>query len=211
VDVPALLQFLAVDLLLVLTPGADWAYALRAGLRDRRVTAAVAGLAGGYLAHAALVAAGVGALLARQPRALEALTLAGALYLLWLGGRTLRAPAALPPEAAGPPARRSVVVLQGALVSGLNPKGLLLFFAVLPQFVRPQAAWPVGAQLAVLGALHVLACAAVYALVAGCARSLLASRPRAARVVGRVTGLAMTGIGVGLVAGQVAGTWSGVA
>ncbi len=204
-DTTALLQFLAVDLLLVLTPGADWAYAVRAGLRERRVAAAVAGLAGGYVLHAALVAAGVGALLAREPRALGALTLAGACYLLWLGVRTLREPADLPTGPAGAPVPRSTVALRGALVSGLNPKGLLLFFAVLPQFVRTGAAWPVSVQLAVLGALHVLACAAVYALVAGSARTLLGSRPRAARVAGRVTGLAMTGTGVALVAGQVAG------
>ncbi len=204
-DTTALLQFLAVDLLLVLTPGADWAYAVRAGLRERRVAAAVSGLAAGYVLHAALVAAGVGALLAREPRALGALTLAGACYLLWLGVRTLREPAGLPAGAAGAPVPGTTVALRGALVSGLNPKGLLLFFAVLPQFVRTGAAWPVPAQLAVLGALHVLACAAVYAVVAGSARRLLGARPRAARVAARVTGLAMAATGVALAAGQVAG------
>ncbi len=203
-DTTALLQFLAVDLLLVLTPGADWAYAVRAGLRERRVAAAVAGLAGGYVVHAAVVAAGIGAVLAREPRALQALTLAGALYLLWLGVRTLQEPAGLPTGAAGAPASRSAVALRGALVSGLNPKGLLLFVAVLPQFVRTGAAWPVPAQLAVLGAVHVLACAAVYALVAVGARALLGARPRAARVTGQVTGLATAGLGMALVAGQVA-------
>lgn len=40
--------------------------------------------------------------------------------------------------------------------SGLNPKGLLLFLALLPQFVRLDAPWPVAAQTATLGAVHML-------------------------------------------------------
>jgi threonine/homoserine/homoserine lactone efflux protein len=199
------MQFLAVDLLLVLTPGADWAYAIRAGLRRARVAAAVGGLASGYVVHAGLVAVGVGGLVARDPEALGALTLVGALYLVWLGVSTLREPSALSAEDAGRsdlPSR--TVALRGALISGLNPKGLLLFFAVLPQFVRPEAPWSTTAQLALLGALHVLACAAVYSLVAMTARSLLGSRRRAATAVGLASGLLMTGIGVALAVEQAA-------
>jgi threonine/homoserine/homoserine lactone efflux protein len=48
----------------------------------------------------------------------------------------------------------------------LNPKGLLLFFAILPQFVVPKAAWPVPMQLAALGVFHVAACSVVYLCVA---------------------------------------------
>ncbi len=57
--------FLVVDLMLVMTPGADWAYAITAGVRDGRLVPAVAGLAGGYVVQAVLVVAGVGAVLPR--------------------------------------------------------------------------------------------------------------------------------------------------
>jgi threonine/homoserine/homoserine lactone efflux protein len=75
--------FAAVDIFLVLTPGADWAFAIAAGLKGRRIVASVAGLAGGYVVQAALVTAGVGALLARNAGALSVLTLFGAAY--WCG------------------------------------------------------------------------------------------------------------------------------
>jgi len=141
VDTVALWQFLAVDVLLVFTPGADWGYAIRAGLRREHVVAAVAGLAGGYVVHGALVTIGVGALLARDRDALSVVTFIGAVYLVGLGLSALRVTAEpATPGAKADAARASTVAWRGALVSGLNPKGLLLFFAVLPQFVAGCAA-----------------------------------------------------------------------
>ena len=59
--------FWAVSFLFVVTPGADWAYAIAAGLRHRVVLPAVGGLLAGHLAATAVVAAGVGALVTRSP------------------------------------------------------------------------------------------------------------------------------------------------
>jgi len=81
----------------------------------------------------------------------------------------------------------------------LNPKGVLLFFAVLPHFVALTAPWPVTVQLAVLGAVHIVACAVVCFCVAMGARRLLRSRPRAARIVAHSSGLAMVAVAVALV------------
>lgn len=91
---------------------------------------------------------------------------------------------------------------RGALVSGLNPKGLLLFFAVLPQFVRTDAAWPESAQLALFGFLHVAACALVYAAVAYTACAVLAARLRTARRIELTSGVMMAGLGALLVIEQ---------
>jgi threonine/homoserine/homoserine lactone efflux protein len=52
----ALAAFWAVSFLLVMVPGADWAYAIAAGLRDQSVLPAVAGLLAGYAALTAVVA-----------------------------------------------------------------------------------------------------------------------------------------------------------
>lgn len=191
-DFSALIAFVAVDLALVLTPGADWAFAIAAGLRGREVVASVAGLAGGYAVHAALVTVGVGALLARSASALDALTLAGAAYLVWLGLGVLRRPPGVTADAGG------AGWLRGAAVSTLNPKGLLLFFAVLPQFVVARAAWPATTQLAVLGSIHVAFCALVYLAVALAAARVLRSRPRAAMLVGRLSGVTMIAVAVAL-------------
>jgi threonine/homoserine/homoserine lactone efflux protein len=191
-------EFVVVDLMLVMTPGADWAYAITAGVRGGRVLPAIAGLAGGYAVQAGLVVAGVGAVLAQSPSALQVLTYLGASYLLWLGIRVARDPAPLAAENL-----RAVSAVRGVATSGLNPKGLLLFFAVLPQFVARTAPWPVTVQLAVLGAIHIVACGLVYFCVAVGAGRLLRSRPRAACIIGRGSGIAMIVIAVALVIERV--------
>ncbi len=140
-DSGTLISFLALDFLLVCVPGADWAYAISAGLRDRSVTWAVGGLVAGYALHTALAAAGLAVLVAGSPSLLTALTVVGSAYLVWLGWGVLRRPGT--PGAADEqttPAGRSRVFLRGATISGLNPKGLLLYLSVLPQFLSTGAA-----------------------------------------------------------------------
>jgi len=197
--------FWAVSFLLVLTPGADWAYAIAAGLRDRTVLPAVGGLLAGHLGATAVVAAGVAALVARSPLVMTALTAAGAVYLVWLGiGLLARpsAPHAGPEQTPGSWVRQ---VAKGAGVSGLNPKVFLLFLALLPQFTDPDADWPLAVQIAVLGLVHVASCAVVYTGVGTGARLVLRARPAAARAVSRFSGAAMVVIGVLLLAEQLVG------
>ncbi|MFD4412297.1 LysE family translocator [Streptomyces sp. NPDC058466] len=186
--------FLAVDLLLVCVPGADWAYAISAGLRGRSVLPAVSGLVAGYAVHTLLAVAGLAVLVAGSPGLLTAVTVVGAGYLVWLGWSVLRRPATPGAAADAPAASPARTFLRGAAISGLNPKGLLLYLSVLPQFLRP-AGPPVAAQTAVLGAVHMANCAAVYLTVGVLARAVLHARPAAARAVTRTSGAAMLGIG----------------
>ncbi|MFJ8199961.1 LysE family translocator [Streptomyces sp. NPDC096152] len=200
-----LLSFLAVDLLLVCVPGADWAYAIGAGLRNRSVAVAVGGLVAGYALHTVLAVAGLAVLVAGSPRLLTVLTVAGAGYLVWLGWGVLRSPGT--PGAAGERlgATGPRVFLRGATISGLNPKGLLLYLSVLPQFlVTRDAPVPVPVQTAVLGLLHMACCAAVYLTVGTLARALLRARPSTARAVTRTSGAAMLGIGAFLLVERLA-------
>ncbi|GAA3302250.1 LysE family translocator [Streptomyces cinereospinus] len=202
-DSATLLSFLALDLLLVCVPGADWAYVISAGLRDLSPVPAVAGLVGGYALHTLLAAAGLAVLVAGSPALLTALTVAGSAYLVRLGWGVLRRPAA--PEAGGAPARGGRVFLRGATISGLNPKGLLLYLSVLPQFLAPGDGHPpVPAQTAVLGLLHMACCAVVYLGVGLAARAVLGARPAAARAVARTSGAAMLGIGAFLLMQRLA-------
>ncbi|RKS08808.1 threonine/homoserine/homoserine lactone efflux protein [Nocardiopsis sp. Huas11] len=198
--------FWAVSVLLVLVPGADWAYTIAAGLRDRSVLPAVGGLMVGYAALTGVVAAGVAALIASTPAVLTALTALGALYLTWLGVATLRRPPAPAASAeAGPAAPWVRRVLIGAGTSGLNPKGLLLFLALLPQFTDQDGAWPPAAQIGALGLVHTLSCGAVYACVGVLARTVLHARPAAARAVARTSGVAMIVIGAALLVERLSG------
>ncbi|MBP6685354.1 MAG: LysE family transporter, partial [Leucobacter sp.] len=123
-----LLAFWAMSLMFVLLPGADWAYAISAGVRQRKgVLPAVAGMLAGHLTATTIVASGLAVLFAASGAAMTALTVAGALYLVWLGVATLRRPAfaQLDTQVASRSAWRLFVT--GVGISLLNPKVFLLF------------------------------------------------------------------------------------
>jgi threonine/homoserine/homoserine lactone efflux protein len=192
--------FITIDVLLVLTPGPDWAYVVAAGLRDGMVLPAVAGLVAGYAALTALVAGGLAVLITTQPGALTAVTLAGGAYLIWLGASVVSHRADADATTRTPRATSVAgVAARGAATSGLNPKGLLLFVAVLPQFVDRLGGLPVAAQLGVLGAIHMVNCGIVYLSVGTLARNFLAARPAAAHALTRAAGAAMIVLGALLV------------
>jgi threonine/homoserine/homoserine lactone efflux protein len=208
----SILAFWGVALLLIGVPGADWAFTLSVGLRGRSVAAAVGGLVLGYGVMTVVVAAGVGALVAHNPGALTGLTVAGGSYLMWHGARTLAAPpalAALDGGAADPaeqPAGSAgwATLGHGVAVSGLNPKGLLIFVALLPQFTRPGLVWPLAVQIGALGLVFMLTSAAFYLALGSAARTVLRARPAAARVASRMSGAGMVVIGAVLVVVRLA-------
>ncbi len=172
--------FWVVAVLLIIVPGADWAFTISAGLRGHSILAAVGGLVLGYAAMTVVVAAGVGSLVARSPAFLTGLTIAGGLYLMWHGARARTNRATL---------------VKGIGVSGLNPKGLLVFLALLPQFTDPHAGWPLAVQLGVLGLTFTVSCAAFYLCLGSSAHKILHTRPVAARAITRFSGAAMIAIG----------------
>jgi threonine/homoserine/homoserine lactone efflux protein len=212
----SVVAFWAVALLLIMVPGADWAFVLGASLRGRSVLPAVAGLVLGYTGITIVVAAGVGAVVGRSPALLAGLTVAGGCYLIWHGATTFARPAAASarigsaapgPAPPGPATRGSAaagtrpadtgraVLARGMGVSALNPKGLLIFLALLPQFTNPGWSWPLTAQLGLLGLVFAATCGAFYLGLGSAARKILAARPAAARAVTRFSGAAMVVIG----------------
>lgn len=200
--VGSIAAFWAVALLLIVVPGADWAFTISAGLRGRSVLPAVAGLVLGYTCMTVIVAAGLGALVAENPRALTALTLVGGVYLTWHGFRTL---ASTPTVTTGTRVRAGwATVARGVGVSGLNPKGLLIFVALLPQFTAPHRAWPAAVQMGALGLVFTVTCAVFYLVLGLLARTVLRARPSAARGAGRLSGIGMIIIGVLLIIDRLA-------
>ena len=198
-----LVAFWAVTVLLIVVPGPDWAFTLGSALSGQPVMAPVAGLVVGYALLTAVVCAGVAAPAARTPAALTALTLIGGSYLMWQGIVTLRRPT-LPAAAADTPARGRRTVLKGIGISGLNPKALLLFLALLPQFTAPDDAWPIAVQIAVLGSIFMLTCAIFYALLGTFAKTILHARPTAAGAISRLSGIGMLSIGLLLIVEHIA-------
>lgn len=200
-----LLAFWVAAFVLIVVPGPDWAFVLASGARDRVVLPAVGGLVIGYSLLTAIVAAGLGTLVAHSSTVLTALTGIGAGYLAYLGVTLLRRPGA--PHPGHSPAVTSVSassrVLGGIGVSGLNPKGLLIFLALLPQFTDAHGSWPVQIQLATLGLVFVATCAGFYTVIGFGARAMLSTRPAAARLISRVSGTAMITVGLILIVERI--------
>jgi len=183
------LTFWGVAFLLIVVPGPDWAFVLVSGLRDRTVAPAVGGLMLGYALLTVIVAAGVGAVVTQRPVVLTVLTVVGAGYLLYLGASLLTTPSAIhsgtQPGTSSP--AWGVRLARGVGVSALNPKGLLIFLAVL------------ALQITALGLVFVLTCGVFYTVLGASTRAILRTRPTVARIVSRISGVAMIVIGVVLV------------
>jgi threonine/homoserine/homoserine lactone efflux protein len=199
----SVLAFWLVALLLIAVPGADWAFTVSAGLRGHSVLPAVGGLVLGYAAVTAVVAAGVGALVAGTPAVLTGLTVVGGAYLIWHGGTTFAHPPSPPATVDSAAEIDWHAFVRGIGVSGLNPKGLLIFVALLPQFTDPAASWPVAGQIGVLGLAFTATCAVFYFAVGSLARTVLHARPAVARAVSRVSGAAMVVIGAAIIADRL--------
>jgi threonine/homoserine/homoserine lactone efflux protein len=164
------------------------AHGARAGLLN------VAGTQAGLGLMMLVLMAGLSSVIEMMGWAFDWVRLAGALYLVWLGGKLLRAPDGIERCA---PAPRAGFFTQGLLVLLANPKALLWFGAFIPQFVDPRGDYV--AQIALLG-LTAMAVAALtdgaYAVLAGRA-GVLASRSRV-RLVSKLGGAFLVGGGIWL-------------
>ena len=208
----ALPAFALASTLLILAPGPDSLLVLRNTLRHGRragwITAT--GTLSGLLAWAAAAAFGLSALLRVSHLGYDALRLAGACYLLWLGVTSLwpfrgphAGPAAAPPDPAGPaPARAGWrrVYLNGLLSNLLNPKIGVFFIAFLPGFIP--AGSPAPLVPLVLGLWFIAETGAWLATLAWMAARGAGwlRRSTVQRWLERVTGIALIGFGLRLAA-----------
>lgn len=138
------LAFAAIAALMTMSPGADTLLvvrnALRGGRRDGFVT--VAGICSGLYVHACLSALGLSVVLMHSTTAFIVVKVAGALYLCWLGFHSLRAavrPTSGRPQSDVAPARVPALrsFREGFLTNLLNPKVVVFYLALLPQFIAP--------------------------------------------------------------------------
>jgi threonine/homoserine/homoserine lactone efflux protein len=152
---PSVLAFTAAAALLTVTPGLDTALVLRtcAAEGGRRAMLAGLGICLGCLAWSAIVALGLGALLAASEIAYAILRYVGTAYLLWLGIQLLRTRRTGVGEACTVAGGAGLVWLRrGFLTNMLNPKVGIFYVSFLPQFIPAGASVP--ATTILLGGIH---------------------------------------------------------
>ena len=163
-DATKSIVFAATVLPLVCTPGPDLIYVAAQALAGGRKAAlrANAGVTLGYVAHAVLASLGVAALVAASPILFETLRWCGVAYLAYLAIRMIRSAIggesiSLNPNA--PPAS----LTKGFITSFFNPKGLLVYLAILPNFMN--ATEGIAQQAVLLSGIFIGLCALVYGTV----------------------------------------------
>lgn len=193
--------FLGVVLVVVCAPGPDFAVVLRHALAGpRRGALAAAGVITGVSVHSAAAALGISALVAAHPEVLIVIRIAGAAYLAWLGVQAIRsALTATRTAGAGSQVRGGAHPYRDGLAGNLlNPKALLFFLGLIPQFVVPGT--PVAWQILLLAGTTVVAAALWFTLVIAVAargRAVLAG----SRTVEAMTGTALLAVAVGVMVG----------
>jgi len=198
-----LLLFATIIVVLALTPGPDVIYITTRGIAQGRTAALLStvGICIGYLVYTMLAALGLSALLQSSVIAFDIVRYAGATYLVYLGIRALMSKYSGPlTQGAVNPVPAGRILQQGILTSMLNPKGILVFAALLPQFVNPHLG-NVPLQMTAFGLTFTLICLCIYggyAYLSGRLGEKLATQPRFASVLRWLTGSVLIGLGARL-------------
>ncbi|BBJ44336.1 lysine transporter LysE [Streptomyces antimycoticus] len=202
VSIDRLLAFAAMSLLLIVIPGPSVLFVVGRALSQGRraaLTTVIGNTLGAYVLVMA-VALGVGSVVERSAVVFTTLKLVGAAYLVHLGVKAVRQRRSLQAAFTGDgPAHGGLRTLwEGFAVGVANPKTMVFFAAVLPQFAdRDQG--HVTLQMLLLGLIFnaiALVSDSVWGLVAATARTWFARSPRRLALVGGVGGLSMIGLGV---------------
>jgi homoserine/homoserine lactone efflux protein len=161
----AWLAFCAMETVLCFVPGPAVLFVVSVALARgaRPGLAAALGILAANIGYFALSGTGIAAVILASGRLFVVLKWVGAAYLVWVGLRMLlaRGHAAEAPE----PRPVSHAFARALVVQGANPKALIFFVALLPQFIDPHS--PVGTQLLILGASSTLLELCVLALYVG--------------------------------------------
>jgi threonine/homoserine/homoserine lactone efflux protein len=138
-DVTSLTLFIAASWVLILTPGPDMIYVLTRGIAQGKQAGVVSalGVTLGILVHTLAAALGLAIVLQTSALAFRIVKYVGALYLLYLGMKTLKDRSSLTLAPGHQPRQLRTLFWQGVLSNVTNPKVALFFLAFLPQFVHP--------------------------------------------------------------------------
>ena len=196
------LAFIAISLLLAVTPGPDMALVTRNALAHgpKGVFLTTTGIAIALLLWVTATAVGVAAVLKASTTLFYVLKLVGGAYLAYLGIRAWLASREKPGDllAGMKAAPAGSILRQGLISAGTNPKLGVLFVTLLPQFIDPHR--PLPPQLLVLGATFAVigwTWMNVYGLLIARIRDFITA-PRVRQWMERITGTVLIGLGVRL-------------
>jgi threonine/homoserine/homoserine lactone efflux protein len=201
--------FVAVVIFAYVIPGPDFAVILRSSTRSRRAAQSAAlGAQTGLCVHMVLAALGLSLLLAHSPGVLTVVRLVGAGYLTFLGLRILwstRGAASGVDDMARnhPPLPSTAAFAQGFFTNLLNPKAILFFASVLPQFLSSDRA--ATAQIFALGTVDIAIGLVLWSalVVLGAKLGLLLRDARIRRRWDRATGGVLAALGIVVASAKV--------
>ena len=200
-----LAAFLLTIYILIVIPGPSVLFTISRGvaLGRRAALATVLGNTSGLVAQLLLVAVGLGAILARSEAVYTVVKLVGAAYLVLLGIRSIRERKHLAGVlTSGTVAPRSLgrTIREGFVVGVTNPKGVLIFTAVLPQFIdHSRGHYTVQlVSLGLLCAVVALLSDSTWALASGSARAWLGRSPERLQRLSVGGGISLIALGCGL-------------
>jgi threonine/homoserine/homoserine lactone efflux protein len=190
--------FLTAAIALAITPGPGIFYVLTRSLKGGRAEGLVSsvGTSVGGFVHVIAAAFGLSAILATSSTAFTLIKLAGAVYLIYLGIRTLKHSSNRAVDVDASPGSMRRAFQQGVMTEMLNPKTALFFLAFIPQFINPQG--NITAQFLLLGSISIAlntTVDAIVALLAGPIGRWLHSNVRFQRGQRLFTGWALIGLG----------------
>jgi len=196
-------EYIVAAMVIILAPGPSVLFVIARAIAWGRKTAVftVAGNVTGAFALSTLVALGLGPILQRSDLAYAAIQWGGSLYLMYLGVEAIRQRKIHAEDMrnqgdAAPGIARSI--RDGFWVGALNPKGLVFYAAVLPQFVDRDRG-NVALQLIFLGAVFsILAFISdgTWGLLAGTARQWLATDAKRLEKLRATGGIVMIILGI---------------
>lgn len=198
-DLISFLTFLAAATVIAVTPGPGIFYVAARTLAGGRAEgmASSFGTGLGGLVHVVAGALGVSAIVMASAQAFTVMKIAGALYLLWLGYRTIRDARVEMPQAQA--SGTAAAFRQGILVEMFNPKTAAFFLAFIPQFIDPAGA--VALQFIVLGLIAVVLntlADVIVTILAAQARDGLSRRQNLMRRLREASGVVIGGLGLTL-------------
>ncbi len=205
-DSSTVIAFVVACVVISVVPGPDMMFIIANGIARGRAAGVVSavGMSTGIAVHTILAALGLGALLAAAPVALEAVRIAGAVFLVYLAVSTLRSAKDLastaPARFGGRSLRRTFGM--AVLTNLANPKVILFYVAFFPQFLTV-GGWATPVQFLAMGAILIvtgLSVDATVGLAAGTMSDLLLRRPAIQRWLNRVSAAIFGGLAVRLVA-----------
>lgn len=203
-SVDRLIAFALTATVVIVIPGPSVLFVVGRALASGRRVAflSVVGNSLGEYVQVVAVAFGVGALAERSVAVFTTLKIVGGLYLIYLGIRTFRERRSLVSTFEAPNKAHSMgrSFIQGMIVGATNPKTVIFLAAILPQFVL-RSAGDVPGQILVLGLVFAsiaVVSDTMWAVAAGGFRTWFARSPRRLSLIGGAGGLAIAGVGIGL-------------